>query len=204
MPVKVGDVSVTTLNEAFKTALTGWLKQHNKAVQRLARFIKKEFETELNKTLKYSGGSYRSPFSNASVRADVIFQLNSTPVNTKFYTFTVKVRVVDDSGQPHKIWHYVNFGTKERVLSKSVNIPITTPRTTPNSLLVKPSSGTQGWFRAKKGKRMGAIEARNWYDVATKNVLKAMRKEKSFAYLGLTNFRLEIRDLFGNVTTLIK
>lgn len=148
--------------------------------------IEKEAKKELSKTLLNRGQTIENGFETAHLKTEFL--------NKSLTEFNFKIFVVDIYTQkPHRVWHFINGGTKSRVLKKAISFRDRLEnRTTPDDMYAKPFAGynynsyQDEWVFVPKGKRVKGVKARNWYKNTLNHLMKYyysnLYKAKNWTY----------------------
>jgi hypothetical protein len=126
-------------------------------------------QSVLQPTLAYAAQSGTYALLDAIV--NVVVEIDGKGMDT---TIRFWVQVQNDSGKPHKVWHYLSGGTRDRIQKETVSFPEREDvRTSPGDLQARPFPGYTGeWVTLVAGRRVSGIKARNWYATAAPLIQK--------------------------------
>lgn len=160
--------------------IDAWLKAANRElVKKVGTQYADVVREGLNRTLAYRGQSGTGAFSGAFVRSEII-QMGG-----------IKVKVMV-TVKGSRIWNYINYGTRTRVLRKTITFRLRNGlRTTPGKLDVVPFPGWAGWVTLKKGRRIRGIKPRRWHTAAHKYALKKIGRRVVFKRYALEIVHLD-------------
>jgi hypothetical protein len=138
----------------------------------LTAFVDQQF----GRTFKFWGDSGVNKFERPLTKYTIAINKNKSGVK-----MVVRVVVVDGSGQPHVLWHYLTFGTRDWRATKTIRFRVRNQnRTTPNTLDVAPFAGFGSWVTLKAGRVRKGIVARRWYEAVLDEVEKWAASQKEF------------------------
>jgi hypothetical protein len=143
--------------------------QLTSALPQLEEQIRGIAQSVLQPTLAYAAQSGTYALLDAIV--NIVVEIEGKGLDT---TIRFWVQVQDASGKPHKVWHYLSGGTRDRIQKKTVSFPEREDvRTSPGDLQARPFLGYTGeWVTLLAGRRVSGIKARNWYSTAAPIIQK--------------------------------
>lgn len=141
--------------------------QLQSALPQLEEELRGISQSVLAPTLAYAAQSGTYALTDAIVMVTVEIEPKGINTVVRFH-----VQVQDESGKPHKIWHYLSGGTRDRIQKETVSFPEREDvRTSPNELQARPFPGYTGeWVTLVAGRRVSGIKARNWYTAASPTI----------------------------------
>lgn len=160
------------LQNLRKTIEAALVAQLNSAIPQIEEQIRGIAQSVLAPTLAYAAQSGSYVLTDAIVMVDV--EIDAKGMDT---LVRINVQVQDDSGKPHKIWHYLSGGTRDHIQKKTVSFPEREDvRTSPNDLQARPFPGYTGeWITLMAGRRVSGIKARNWYTAAAPKIQQRLQ-----------------------------
>lgn len=155
------------LQNLRKNVEAAMLAQLQSALPQLEEELRGIAQSVLAPTLAHAAQSGTYVLLDAIVVVDV--EIVPKGLDTEI-RFTVQVQ--DESGKPHRIWHYLSGGTRDRVQKETVSFPVREDvRTSPNDLQARSFPGYTGeWVTLVAGRRVSGIKARNWYTSAAPTI----------------------------------
>jgi len=171
MPSKVNKMS-----DARKPFASHLRKLHKQEAEE----VLKEFEKETKEVLNRTNRGQSSPYGGFSdIRPRIIKNIIVLPQGV---VFKARVYMSNPSNQPHEIWHYINSGTKSRVVKSGKSFVARFPianRTFPNKLDSGNFTGYKPkWHYFRAGTRVKGITARNFYKKALARLNQTFFKKK--------------------------
>lgn len=141
------------------------LEQQAKKALKVAEDTGKQARKDLNKTLQHRGETDENGFGGANVR----WSVERVQKTKQGVIVTLRVWMADGSGDPHYVWHLLQFGRRKFTQPRtSPSIPerVNTPRTQPGTLAAESFGGYTGeFFRVRKGTEVPELPARGWYEI---------------------------------------
>lgn len=155
------------LQNLRKNVEAALVAQLQSALPQLEEELRGIAQSVLAPTLAYAAQSGTYALTDAIVVVEVEIEGKGLDTIVRFH-----VQVQDDSGKPHKIWHYLSGGTRDHIQKKTVSFPEREDvRTSPNDLQARPFPGYTGeWVTLLAGRRVSGIKARNWYTAAAPRI----------------------------------
>lgn len=146
----------------------------------------------VKKTLRFS-----SQFGTVGLRdATIDIQRDIRVHRRKGLLITMNVMVLDTDGNPHLVWHILNYGRKQFVQRKTSPLirARNAMRTVPGTLTVERFPGYSGdTFVIPAGTVVDGIEAREWYQQIHKEYQEAIQDFPSIKALNLRVVRFKIK-----------
>lgn len=168
--------SVTGLLPKLKTQMA---KQHEVKAKAVAEAMGDEAKTLLELTINDPASSGTMAFAGAQVIVKIITRTGPKGASAK-----VRIFMADRAGKPHEIWGYLNFGTPDRVQTRTSPpipervAPFNNARTIPNSFFTGGFRGYTGdTYVISAGTPVRGIAPRNWY-ILTEQKLKELSSKQ--------------------------
>lgn len=160
----------------------------NRVADQLERILHKI----VKKTLRFS-----SQFGTLGLRDAVIdIQRDIRVHRRKGLLISFNVMVLDGSGNPHMVWHILNYGRKQFIQRKTSPLLRARKglRTVPGTLTVERFPGYSGdTFVIPAGTVVDGIEARGWYQEIHKEYKEEIQNFPSIRALNLRVVRFKIK-----------
>jgi len=160
----------------------------------IVAFLKTVYE----RTFEYWAGGNDSGYSQQYEEPEVKFEIETKTSSRGVKLSIHSVAIDPDSGQPHDLWYWLDFGTRTITWGqkRSAVFPIRKHRRTkPGSLDVEPHPGYTGEFATiAPGEQRKGIEATRWSSLIAQTLDEALQEasEKRGGQLaGFTNWTLE-------------
>lgn len=151
-------------------------RQHEKRAELVGEQVGEEAVRLLEKTITDTSASGTLALADAKPT----YAIETSVSLRRGASVKVRILVKGDGGKPHQVWHWLNFGTADRIQT-STSPPIPErfgTRTNVGNLFTDDFKGYTGdYFVIPAGTFVHGIEPRRWYDV-TNDELKVFLSKK--------------------------